>query len=88
MPLTRTQGEATLKYVVVEVLNQPDDGPLMKSVMNELIDHARDLTSLQKHDIGDLKYLQLMGIFPLSDPVIAECCEPSVTSLGYPSRVR
>jgi hypothetical protein len=42
--LTRTQDAAALKYVVVHVLNQPDDGPLMKSLANDAIDHVRDLT--------------------------------------------
>ena len=56
MTLTRTQGENALKHVVITVLNQPIDGPLMLSLTNALIDHISDLTSINANDIEDLKY--------------------------------
>jgi hypothetical protein len=56
MPLTRTQGEAALKYVVLTVLDQPDDGPLMKSITNDQITDIRVFPSLQEIDIGNLQY--------------------------------
>jgi hypothetical protein len=61
MPLTRTQEAAALKYVVVTVFNQPNDGPLMKSLANDSIDHVSYLTSLRDTDIADLKYLEADG---------------------------
>jgi hypothetical protein len=56
MPLTRAQGEAALNYVVLTVLNQPDDGPLMKSLRNDSINDVSDFPSLQEIDIENLKY--------------------------------
>jgi hypothetical protein len=57
MPLTRTQGEAALKHVVVTVLDQPEDGELMKSLTkSEGYLHVSDLTSLHETTIGNLTY--------------------------------
>jgi hypothetical protein len=32
MPLTTAQGEAALKYIVLTVMNQPEDRPMAKSL--------------------------------------------------------
>jgi hypothetical protein len=56
MPLTRTQDAAALRHIVVQVLNQPDDGLLMTALTQKHIDNVNDLTSLQEIDIQSLKY--------------------------------
>ncbi len=56
MPLTRTQGAVALKYIVTTVLNQPEDGSLMKSLAHESLDHVSDVTSLQDIDVANLRY--------------------------------
>jgi hypothetical protein len=47
MPLTRIESKAALKHVVVTVLYQRDDGPLMQSLTNEGIDNINDLMLLE-----------------------------------------
>jgi hypothetical protein len=56
MPLTRTQDTAALKYSVERVLNQPVDGPIMKSLANLGIDFVSDLASLRDVDILTMTY--------------------------------
>jgi hypothetical protein len=58
MPLTRTQGEAALKHVILIVMDQPDDGKIMKSLKYEDIDHISDIMSLRDNDIENLKFLE------------------------------
>jgi hypothetical protein len=55
MPLTRAQEAAALNHVVVTVMKQAVDGPIMKSLKNE-IDDVSDLISLREIDIGNLMY--------------------------------
>jgi hypothetical protein len=56
MALTRTQGKAALKHVVVTVLDQSDDRELMKSLKSEGYIHVSDLTSLRETTIENLTY--------------------------------
>jgi hypothetical protein len=57
MPLTRGQGEAALRHVVRNVMNQPDDGPLERSLTNAQLIHVGLLGSLIETDIEDLTYV-------------------------------
>jgi hypothetical protein len=63
MPLTRTQGEAALKHVVVTVLDEPEDGELMKALKSEGYLHVSDLTSLRETTIENLTYPEDDGTF-------------------------
>jgi hypothetical protein len=63
MPLTRTQGEAALRHVVVTVLDQPDEGELMRSLKDEGFLHVSDLTSLRETTIENLTYPEDDGTF-------------------------
>jgi hypothetical protein len=56
MPLTRTQGEAALKHVVVTVLDEPEDGELMKALKSEGYLKVSALTSLRETTIENLTY--------------------------------
>jgi hypothetical protein len=56
MPLTRTQDMAALKYIVETVLNQPVDGPIMKSLANFGIGFVSDLAGLRDVDILTMTY--------------------------------
>ena len=66
MPLTRAQGEAALRHVVRIVMNQPNDGPLEKSLANAMIDNVGDLGSLIETDIEDLTFVATAGQNPIS----------------------
>ena len=57
MPLTRTQGETALRHVVRNVMNQPDDGPLERSLANAQLNHVGLLGSLIEGDIENLTYV-------------------------------
>jgi hypothetical protein len=56
MPLTRTQDdEAALKHIVIQVIEQPDGGPMMKALA-VAIDKVADLASIGQVDIEKLTY--------------------------------
>jgi hypothetical protein len=57
MPPTRAQGEAALKYVVLTVMNQPEDGPIKKSLPEAMIENVEDLGSLIESDIENLTFI-------------------------------
>jgi hypothetical protein len=57
MPLTRAQGEAALKHVVRNVMNQPDNGPLERSLTNAGLFDVGLLGSLIETDIENLTYV-------------------------------
>jgi hypothetical protein len=54
MPLTQAQGETALKYVV---MNQPEDGPMAKSIAEAMIENVEDLGSLIESDIENLTFI-------------------------------
>jgi hypothetical protein len=64
MPLT--QGGAALKHVVCTVMNQPDDGPLEKSLVNALIVNVGDLGSLIETDIENHTFVATEGENPIA----------------------
>jgi hypothetical protein len=51
MPLTRTQDEAALKFVVLKVMNQPDEGSVMISLAEAFISNVNDFACIQEKDI-------------------------------------
>jgi hypothetical protein len=57
MPLKRAQGEAALRHVVRNVLNQPDDGSLERSLTRAELLHVGELGSLIETDIENLTYV-------------------------------
>jgi hypothetical protein len=57
MPLTRAQGEAALRHVVRNVMNQPDNGPLERSLTNAELIEVGLLGSLIESDIENLTYV-------------------------------
>ncbi len=68
MPLTRTQGAVALKYIVTTVLNQPEDGSLMKSLAHESLDHVSDLILLRDIHIENMKWPQDDGSLSIIGP--------------------
>jgi hypothetical protein len=64
MPFTREQGRATLTYVIVTVMNQPEDGPMAKSLTAAQIDNVEDLGTLLEVDIENLSFIALVGVDP------------------------
>jgi hypothetical protein len=61
MPFTREQGRAALTYVIVTVMNQPEDGPIAKSLTAAQIDNVEDLGTLLEADIENLFFIALVG---------------------------
>jgi hypothetical protein len=57
MPLTRAQGEAALRHVVRNVMNQPDNGLLERSLTNAKLIDVGLLGSLIESDIENLTYV-------------------------------
>jgi hypothetical protein len=57
MPLTLAQGEAALRQVVSNVMNQPDNGPLERSLTNAKLIDVGLLGSLIESDIENLTYV-------------------------------
>jgi hypothetical protein len=64
MPFTREQGRAALTYVLVTVMNQPEDGPMAKSLTAAQIDNVEDLGTLLEADIENLSFIALVGADP------------------------
>jgi hypothetical protein len=64
MPFTREQGRAALTYVIVTVMNQPEDGPMAKSLTAAQIDNVEDLGTLLEADIENLSFIALVGADP------------------------
>jgi hypothetical protein len=60
MPFTREQGRAALTYVIVTVMNQPEDGPMAKSLTTAQIDNVEDLGTLLEADIENLSFITLI----------------------------
>jgi hypothetical protein len=70
MPLTRAQGEAARRHVVCNVMDQPDDGPLERSLTNAQLIHAGLLGSLIENDIENLTYVAAIeGEAPPQAPI-------------------
>jgi hypothetical protein len=66
MPFTRDQGEAALTYIVVTVMNQPEDGPMAKSLAKAMIDNVEDLGSLLETDIEKFSFIATAGEDPIA----------------------
>jgi hypothetical protein len=66
MPFTREQGKAALKYIVLEVTNQPDDGPMAKSLAKAQIENVEDLGSLIETDIEKFSFITTTGEDPIA----------------------
>ena len=70
MPLARAQGEAALKYVVRNVMNQPDDGSLERSLTDAQLIHVGLWGSLIENDIENLTYVAAIeGEAPPQAPI-------------------
>jgi hypothetical protein len=61
MPPTRTQDEAALKYVVLKVMNQPDEGSVMKSLAEAFISNVNDFACIREKDVENLTYTAVDG---------------------------
>jgi hypothetical protein len=61
MPLTRNQDETALKYVVLKVMNQPDEGSVMKSLAEAFISNVNDFACIQEKDVENLTYTAVDG---------------------------
>jgi hypothetical protein len=62
MPFTREQGKAALKHIVLTVMNQPDDGPMAKSLLAKaMIENIEDLGSLIETDIEKFSFIATTG---------------------------
>jgi hypothetical protein len=64
MSFTREQGRAALTYIIVTVMNQPEDGPMAKSLTAAQIDNVEDLGTLLEADIENLSFIALVGAEP------------------------
>jgi hypothetical protein len=62
---TREQGKATLKYLVLTVMNQPNDGePMAKSLAKAMIENVEDLGSLIETYINKFSFIATTGEDP------------------------
>jgi hypothetical protein len=68
MPFTRTQGKAAVKYIVLNtvLMNQPDDGPMAKSLAKDMIENIEDLGSLIENDIEKFSFIATAGEDPIA----------------------
>jgi hypothetical protein len=65
MPFTREQeGRAALMYVIVTVMNQPEDQPMAKSLTAAQIDNVEYLGTLLEADIENLSFIALIDADP------------------------
>jgi hypothetical protein len=64
MLFTREQGWAALTYVIITVMNQPEDGPMAKSLAAAQIDNVEDLGTLLEADIENLSFIPLVDADP------------------------
>jgi hypothetical protein len=65
MPFTRAQqGAAALTYVIITVMNQPEDGRMAKSLAAAQIDNVEDLGTLLEADIQNISFIALIGEDP------------------------
>jgi hypothetical protein len=64
MPFTREQGRAALTYIILTVMNQPEDGPIAKSLTAAQTDNVEDLGTLLEADIENLSFIALVGAEP------------------------
>jgi hypothetical protein len=64
-------------------MNQPEDGPMAKSLAPVQIDNVEDFGTLLEADIQNLSFIALVGEDPLPrDPVNGESYGPSLPSSG------
>jgi hypothetical protein len=56
MPLTRTQRKEALQYVLLTVMEQSEDGPVMRALADASIEIVDDLASIRHIDIEKLAY--------------------------------
>ena len=56
MPLTRIQCVDALMHVITQVLEEPEDGNIMRAIQNAGHIHVKDIMSLRKDDLSELKY--------------------------------
>jgi hypothetical protein len=68
MPFTREQDKAALKYIVLTVMNQPNDGPMAKSLAKAMIENvSEDLGSLIETDtIEKFSFIATTGEDPIA----------------------
>jgi hypothetical protein len=64
MPFTREPSRAALTYIIITVMNQPEDGPIAKSLAAAQIDNVEDLGTLLEADIENLSFIALVGADP------------------------
>ncbi len=57
MPLTRTQRKEALKYVLLTVMDQSEDGPVMRALADASIEIVDDLMGLVDLDIDAFSYV-------------------------------
>jgi hypothetical protein len=66
MPFTREQGKAALKYIFLTVINQPEDGPMAKSLPKAMIENIAEMGSLIETDIEKLSFIVTAGEDPIA----------------------
>jgi hypothetical protein len=66
MPFTREQGKAALKHILFTLMNQPDNGPIVKSLAKAMIESVEDLGSLIETDIENFSFITTTGEDPIA----------------------